>query len=111
MRGKAQVKAGNAPREPAFEVIVDPSLDQQVVGGGLLVFWWTKDDGRREGMLCEIQLCPVPMCPCREAEIHAVRVGPEATLRPHAALKFRATGWLPGEVQVVSEADVGLKFE
>jgi hypothetical protein len=77
MRGKPQVEHGSVPAEAEFEVIVDPSLDQQVVGGGLLVFWWTKDDGRREGMLCEIQLCPVPMCPCREAELHAVRVDPE----------------------------------
>jgi hypothetical protein len=41
----------------------------------------------------------------------AVRVSPAAAARPDAVLRFRATGDMPGDVQVVSEASMKLHFQ
>ena len=79
MDGKVRGEIRGVPGAPVFEVKVDPALDEQIVGAGLTIFWWTTDDGTREGALCEIEYCPFPMCPCREATVHAIRVGPELT--------------------------------
>ncbi len=54
---------------------------------------------------------PVTLAPGESVASIAVRVGSDAVPRANAALTFRATGSLPGDVQVISEAAVTLQFE
>jgi hypothetical protein len=77
MGGKVREKSAEARSGAQLDVVVDPNVDWQNVGAGVQLFWWTKDDGTREGMLCETELCAIPICPLRDATIHAVRVGPD----------------------------------
>ena len=53
----------------------------------------------------------VTVAPSESAASIAVQVHPDVPPSANAALTFRATGSLPANVQVISEAAVALKFE
>ncbi len=53
----------------------------------------------------------ITLAPGETAATIAVRVGAETVPHGEHSLIFRATGTMPGDVQVISEAEVRLKFE
>ena len=91
------------PETEVWEEAIDRALPLQFLRQGLLFLRWTREDGVHAGMLGEVRLCPMPLCPLREAEIHVVLVGDDIErLCQDAMGRVRAEG--PGGTFDISGA-------